>query len=180
MRFAFAHVDDRLALGIGQDNEALALLTGYYRLLFDHRPLASPALISHAADTMLDLVALATGLKGEAAALSGAKGLRAGRLTAILHKIETQYSSPALAPRIVALQLGLSPRYVNQLLHETGRGFAERVLELRLQDALRRLTDARLRDVRISDIALRAGFSDISYFNRSFRKRFGCTPKAMR
>jgi AraC-like DNA-binding protein len=30
------------------------------------------------------------------------------------------------------------------------------------------------------DVALRVGFSDISYFNRLFRFRFGDTPKGVR
>ncbi len=42
------------------------------------------------------------------------------------------------------------------------------------------LTSEHFRTERISDIAYRVGFSDISYFNRSFRARFGCTPKAAR
>jgi len=33
---------------------------------------------------------------------------------------------------------------------------------------------------RISDIALEAGFSDISHFNRLFRARFGDTPRGVR
>jgi AraC-like DNA-binding protein len=32
------------------------------------------------------------------------------------------------------------------------------------------------RKVRISDVALQSGFSDVSYFNRLFRSRFGGTP----
>jgi transcriptional regulator GlxA family with amidase domain len=35
-------------------------------------------------------------------------------------------------------------------------------------------------DVRICDIALQAGFSDISHFNRLFRSRFGDMPKGVR
>jgi len=33
---------------------------------------------------------------------------------------------------------------------------------------------------RIAEIALRSGFSDASYFNRIFRKRFGETPRNVR
>jgi AraC-like DNA-binding protein len=33
---------------------------------------------------------------------------------------------------------------------------------------------------RICDIALQAGFSDISHFNRLFRARFGDTPSGVR
>jgi AraC-like DNA-binding protein len=42
------------------------------------------------------------------------------------------------------------------------------------------LTDARYQEERISDIALRSGFSDISHFNRSFHRRFGHTPREIR
>ena len=32
----------------------------------------------------------------------------------------------------------------------------------------------------ISAIALKCGFNDISYFNRVFRRRYGCTPSDLR
>jgi AraC-like DNA-binding protein len=35
-------------------------------------------------------------------------------------------------------------------------------------------------DVRICDVALQAGFFNISHFNRLFRSRFGDTPKGVR
>jgi len=41
-------------------------------------------------------------------------------------------------------------------------------------------TAENLIDVRICDIALQTGFSDISHFNRLFRWRFGDTPKGVR
>ena len=34
--------------------------------------------------------------------------------------------------------------------------------------------------VRISEIALSSGFSDLSWFNASFRRAFGATPKDVR
>ncbi len=80
----------------------------------------------------------------------------------------------------LARRLGLSVRYVHDLLQQTGAGFAERVLELRLQQAAILLGDRRSDALRIGDLALAVGFSDVSYFNRCFRRRFGCTPTAMR
>ena len=32
---------------------------------------------------------------------------------------------------------------------------------------------------KVSDVAYSAGFNDLSYFRRSFRKRFGITPAGM-
>ncbi|MBV9530751.1 MAG: AraC family transcriptional regulator [Bradyrhizobium sp.] len=60
-----------------------------------------------------------------------------------------------------------------------GLAFRAHVTELRLKHALMLLTAYCGKD-RISDIALRAGFSDISHFNRLFRCRFGETPKGIR
>jgi AraC-like DNA-binding protein len=42
------------------------------------------------------------------------------------------------------------------------------------------LTAQNLSDVRVCDVALEVGFSDISYFNKLFRSRFGDTPKGVR
>ena len=58
--------------------------------------------------------------------------------------------------------------------------FTERVNELRLQRAFSLLAETRGTERRISDIALDAGFSDISHFNRLFRSRFGDTPRGVR
>jgi AraC-like DNA-binding protein len=54
------------------------------------------------------------------------------------------------------------------------------VNELRLQRAFALLTEARDGERRISDVALKVGFSDISHFNRLFRSRFGDTPRGVR
>ncbi|WP_246681175.1 helix-turn-helix domain-containing protein [Mesorhizobium sp. B2-3-15] len=49
---------------------------------------------------------------------------------------------------------------------KTGSSFAEHILELRLQRAHRMLRDRRNDRMRVSEIALLSGFSDVSYFNR--------------
>jgi AraC-like DNA-binding protein len=72
--------------------------------------------------------------------------------------------------------LGLSRRYIQQLLEETGQSFTERLVERRLERAFAMLTDPRRLHLAIIDIALAAGFSDVSHFNRVFRRRFGDTP----
>jgi AraC-like DNA-binding protein len=45
---------------------------------------------------------------------------------------------------------------------------------------VRAVDRARQRERRVAEIALEAGFSDISYFNRLFRARFGDTPTGIR
>jgi len=80
----------------------------------------------------------------------------------------------------VAGTLGLSRRYVQQLLEETGKSFTERLVERRLDRAFAMLTDRRCPHLAIIDIAFAAGFGDVSHFNRVFRRRFGETPSGVR
>jgi AraC-like DNA-binding protein len=63
-------------------------------------------------------------------------------------------------------------------LEGTGRSLTEHVNELRLERAFALLACGG--DRRVSDIALEAGFSDVGYFNRLFRSRFGDTPLGVR
>ncbi|WFU00172.1 helix-turn-helix domain-containing protein (plasmid) [Bradyrhizobium barranii] len=52
--------------------------------------------------------------------------------------------------------------------------------ELRLQRALKLLTESSASARLISDIALEVGFSDVSHFNRLFRARFCDSPRGVR
>ena len=60
--------------------------------------------------------------------------------------------------------------------YSSSASFSERVLEARLRRVSAMLSDRRYAGLRIGEIALACGFSDISYFNRCFRRRFGCSP----
>jgi AraC-like DNA-binding protein len=177
---AFPRIDDRLALTIGAENEALDLLKRYCQLLETGRPLVTPEIIAHTTETIVDLIGLATGAKGEPAELAGLRGLRAARLQAVLAKIADNFANPGISAQGIAQELGLSVRYVQDLLQETGISFSERVLELRLLKTHKMLSDRRYGGLRISEIAMVCGFNDITYFNRCFRRRFGSTPKSAR
>lgn len=177
---AFPQIDDRLAIKIGAENEALDFLKRYCQLLEAGRPLVSPDLVAHATETIVDLIGLVTGAKGEPAELAGLRGLPAARLQAVLAKIADNFSNPGISAQGVAQELGLSARYVHDLLQETGISFSERVLELRLQTAHKMLSRRQNGEMRVSEIAMISGFSDVSYFNRCFRRRFGYTPTSAR
>jgi len=81
---------------------------------------------------------------------------------------------------VIATSLGVTPRYVHLLLEETGRSFTHHVLERRLEKAAVLLRDPLWRARKVADIAAESGFTDLSYFNRSFRRRFGGTPSGIR
>ncbi len=105
---------------------------------------------------------------------------RQTRLAAILSVIESQSDNPDLSATAVAISLGITARYVHLLLEDTGRSFTHHVLERRLEKAAALLRDPRRQACKIADIAAESGFTDLSYFNRAFRRRYGATPSASR
>lgn len=177
---AFPHPDNYTSRRVGADNEALSLLKRYRCFLRDGAPEMSPGLLAHAEDTIVDLVALTLGMKGPESNTADLPGLRGARLVSITESIRQRFREPDISAQLIAKAFGLSARYVHDLLQETGLGFGERVMELRLQETCAMLTSANHRHLRISEVALLCGFSDISHFNRCFRRRFGCTPTAAR
>ena len=80
----------------------------------------------------------------------------------------------------VARSQQISESYIRQLLAENGTTFTDFVLCGRFARAHRMLVDRRYADHSISAVAYEAGFSDLSYFNRTFRRRYGATPSAIR
>lgn len=129
---------------------------------------------------LLDLLALALGATPGAQATASDRGLRAARLAAVLREIANRSADPRLSAVMIALVLGVTPRYVHLLLEETGKSFTHHLLDRRLQSAVGLLRDPTWRHQRIVDIAAEAGFTDLSYFNRMFRRRYGATPSDIR
>jgi AraC-like DNA-binding protein len=111
---------------------------------------------------------------------SNSSAVAAAHLHAIFDHIASHFSDPELSLSKVAQSMCISTRYVQRLLKTSGTSFTAHVTELRLKHAFMLLTAQDWSDLRICDIALRAGFSDISHFNRLFRSRFGDTPKGVR
>jgi AraC-like DNA-binding protein len=105
---------------------------------------------------------------------------RHARLAAILRTIESRSDEPDLSAAAVAASLWVTPRYVHLLLEGTGKSFTHHVLERRLERAAVLLRDPQWGHRKVADIAAEAGFTDLSYFNRAFRRRFGATPSAVR
>jgi AraC-like DNA-binding protein len=110
----------------------------------------------------------------------GMSRIAAARLGDARARIAANFHEPELTIAATASQLGISSRYLQRLFEASGTSFTAPVKELRLQRALALLTETRACRRRISDVALEARFSDISYFNRLFRSRFGDTPRSVR
>jgi AraC-like DNA-binding protein len=172
---------DRLAgAKLNRDDAARRLLFGYLSGTVDVDLKDGARAAQLYGEHIIDLIALALGAEGDARELVEQRSVGAVRRAAILHRIEHGMRDPTLSATAIASQLGITPRYLRLLLEETGRSFSEHVLELRLKHAAELLRDAQQQDRKVSAIAFACGFSDLSYFNRAFRRRHGETPSDMR
>jgi AraC-like DNA-binding protein len=81
---------------------------------------------------------------------------------------------------VLAARHGITPRYLHKLFEDDDMTCGQYVLDQRLALAYRRLRDPRLAGRTVSSIAHDAGFGDLSYFNRTFRHRYGVTPSGAR
>ena len=92
--------------------------------------------------------------------------------------IDENLCDPELGVGAVATALGVSPRYVQLLFAAAGATPSAYILDRRLHLAAGRLRDAPAR--RITEVAMAAGFNDLTHFGRAFRRRYGVTPRDFR
>lgn len=172
-------IDRQLARPVPAGSPPLRLLSRYAELLKDDALTAMPEMRGLVVAHVYDLLALALGAAGDVAAFAKGRGVRAAHLHSIkTYVVENLHLD--LATETVAARHRLSSRHVQRLFDESGSTFTAFVHEQRLVRARRMLVSAQCRHLRVSEIALSAGFTDLSWFNRLFRRRFGMSPSEMR
>ncbi len=175
-----ADVDDVVMQLIPHKTEALRLLAGYAAPLFNDIALATPEFRRTAVNHLHDLVALALGAAHDGTGLVGGRGAPAARLRMAKTYIIENSNRRDLSVGGVAAHLGLTARNLQRLFEGEGTTFSEFLLAQRLNRAHRMLTEPRLAQSAVGAIAYDAGFGDLSYFNRSFKRRYGATPRDVR
>lgn len=158
---------------------ALRLLMTYIGI-FQQGPTLAPELQRLAVSHVYDLVAMVLGATRDASNVATGRGVRAARLRAIKADVVDHLGQRDLSINAVAKRNGISPVYIRKLFESEGTSFSEFALEQRLARAHRMLRDPRFSDRAISTIALEVGFGDLSYFNRTFRRRYGASPSELR
>jgi AraC-like DNA-binding protein len=174
------NIDDAVLLAIPCGTGMLRLLKGYVDAIFDDPALAAPDMRRLAVTHLCDLVAVTLGATRDAAAIAEGRGVRAARLRAIKRDIEEHLARCDLSPGRVAKRQQVSDSYIRKLFRSEGTSFSQYVLTRRLVRARRMLTDRRWAGIGIASIAYDAGFGDLSYFNRAFKRCYGATPSEVR
>jgi AraC-like DNA-binding protein len=172
--------EDRLSIVLSENAVLRETIMRYHALSAD---------VSHQLDVvgqqmmaqhLTDLISLLLGTGAEQADRLDTEGRAAAQLDLIRADALRDLDNQELTIAGLARRYGLSARHAQRLFERTGNTFTEFVLEQRLLLAHRQLSNPQHRHSKISDIAHSAGFSDLSYFNRAFRKRFGATPSDIR
>ena len=168
--------EDHLSIAVSDNDVLRETISGYQTLCASQAPCLDAAGQHLMAQHLVDLVALLfTTRKGP-----GEPGRASAQLDLIRADALRDLGNPALALANLVRRHGLSERQAQRLFEQSENTFTEFVLEQRLLLARKHVTDPTQRHRKISDVAHMSGFSDLSYFNRAFRKRFGVSPTEMR
>ena len=78
----------------------------------------------------------------------------------------------------IAEQLCITPNYLSELFKKhTGKNVSEYIMDYRLEKACQYLENPQLR---IGEIAVKVGISDVRYFSSMFKKKYELTPTEYR
>ena len=174
------NIDELLMRRLPSSTATLSLLSNYVGALMGDPALASPDVRRLVSSHLADLVALSLGASRDASALAEGRGLRAARLRAIKDDIAKHLTDSDLSPSTVARRHGISESYIRKLLDSEGTSFSDLVLGQRLEYSRRLLMLRGPTVTTIASIAFDSGFGDLSYYNRTFKRRYGLTPSEMR
>ncbi|HEX3995253.1 MAG TPA: AraC family transcriptional regulator, partial [Acetobacteraceae bacterium] len=172
--------DDRLYRAIDESQHIRELIVQYSALSANTAASLDAVGQQAMAGHMIDLVALLLRTGQDETQLATERGYAAARLRSVQQHVLQHLSDGGLAVGSIAQSCGLSPKQVQRLFERAGTTFTEFVLEQRLLLARRLLASPGNRQDKIGTIAYNAGFGDLSYFNRTFRGRFGMTPSEWR
>ena len=166
----------RLRLSATEAGRALSrTLSGHAELCL--RSEQNSGISAFGAQHVVDLISHAPGI------LEGRSPERAGLsvlLSMMLDHIDRHVDDPELCAATLAQKFHCSQRYVHKLFSTTGRSVGEHVNGQRILVCTRNLLDHAHRRATIAEVAFNAGFRDISYFNRLFKRSTGVAPREFR
>ncbi len=93
---------------------------------------------------------------------------------AAMQYIRYNYYYPDISLDFLARNLAISKNYLCKIFHDsTGKTPIEYLIELRMEDARKRLVET---NNSVSEIAKKVGYRDPLYFSKEFRKKYGQSP----
>ena len=99
-------------------------------------------------------------------------------LERVFRFIAQNLTNPGLTPAQVAMANGISLRYLHWLFAGIGTSVGQYIIRERLQRCRQELASPATNRRKVADIALSAGFNDVTHFSRRFKQEFGVSPRA--
>jgi AraC-like DNA-binding protein len=171
--------ESRLMRPFPPNSDALKLIIAYAKAALDLDPGAGHELQRQVAAHLRDLVVFLAGPERETEVLV-ARSVAAARLRTIKSEIEARLGQRDLSAETLAATQRISPDYLRKLFRQEDTSFSDYVLLERLKRVHAALVAPVSPGQRIASIAFQTGFSDLSYFNRAFRRRYGKSPSDVR
>ncbi len=133
---------------------------------------------SSLSDHCLDLLTLAlTSVRPQDFTLSRSRSIS---LNQVKDFVERHLSNSAMNTTMIANGVRLSPRYINELFSDEDASLMRYVWRRRLENCRKDMLNPAHIGHRISDIAFRWGFNDLSHFSRAFKRQFEMSPRALK
>jgi AraC family transcriptional activator of tynA and feaB len=177
-RDSVAGIDNCTALRIPGTAGAGLIASNFLRSLASQTDHLKAYEFSTLSDHALDLLALAAAsVRPVDYSLSRSRAIAINRIKAF---IEQRLADSSLNSTMIANCVGLSSRYINDLFAEEGTSLMRYVWKRRLENCRKDMLDPVHAGHRLSDIAFRWGFNDLSHFSRAFKQQFGCSPRNFR
>jgi AraC family transcriptional regulator, positive regulator of tynA and feaB len=163
-------------ISLGPQNPIVSILAGFMTAMAKPNPSIDDESAHYLLTHFVDILALASSGELEHRGLGNPDRLRRERL---LFRLRDLLCNPDLSPEKFARHVGVSVRTMHKLFEGTGNTFSAWVRNERLEVCAKALAMHSPTE-RVSTIAYYAGFNDLSSFHRSFKAKFGMTPRDWR
>lgn len=141
-----------------------------------HSQGASAALRARVGEQVLDLAETLTQPHERKACTRTTEATR----TRVKAFIKSHVGDPDLDADAIAAAAGLSKRHINRLFEAEGTSLMRYLWSARLARAHAMLDSGADAHRSIDEISWRCGFADLAHFSRSFKRRFGLSPREFR
>jgi AraC-like DNA-binding protein len=166
------------AISFGSDRPLAKIARDFVDQLCQNADQIAPEHAVPLSEQAIDLVAMALSERLTAQPLPSTH--RSALLCRLKAHIRAHLADPELSLAAAAAALGISPRYLNDLLSDEETSFQRYVLAERLARCERDLSSPRLAHRQVGEIAFAWGFNDLSHFGRVFRQHYGMSPREWR
>ena len=166
------------ALRIMGNSGAGRLASMFIRQLHNEIDDIDPVTVSRLHVSTVDLLATALAEQGGMSGTSNESHILLRRRVGAF--IEDHLGDPNLSCEMIASAQRISQRYLRKIFEASSQSVSELIWARRLDQAKRYLADPLLSHVAVTAIVFDVGYKDSAHFSRSFKTKFGLTPRDYR